>query len=112
MNSRYGLLIAITLMVFLTGCKNRFEEYEPYSTFDERMATEANKNRPLTPDDQMPPASPEKYAYNSAPQEPNASQFAEGTSGAGYSNSNTQNSDDLHFTEYGTNRHAYNVGAG
>jgi hypothetical protein len=50
----YMMLMAIMMMVFLTGCYNRFEEYEPYSTFDERMAS-ASKGKPMPTDDQMPP---------------------------------------------------------
>jgi hypothetical protein len=35
----------LALTVMLTGCKNRLETYEPYSTFDERMAA-ANSHHP------------------------------------------------------------------
>jgi hypothetical protein len=33
-----GLWTAAILVILLTGCKNRFETYEPYSYYDERMA--------------------------------------------------------------------------
>ena len=51
---RLGILVVISLAVSLTACKNRFETYEPYSAFDERMAM---VDRPaFVPDDQVPPA--------------------------------------------------------
>lgn len=34
----FGLFSVLLITVLSTGCKNRFETYEPYSTFDERMA--------------------------------------------------------------------------
>jgi hypothetical protein len=43
MKIAYPLSAALILVVLLSGCKNRFETYEPYSSFDERMAAEANK---------------------------------------------------------------------
>lgn len=55
MKKRYMMLAAITAVLFLTGCHNRFEEYEPYSTFDERMAESEKGKSGLVPDDQMPP---------------------------------------------------------
>lgn len=34
----FGLWTALALVILLSGCKNRFESYEPYSYYDERMA--------------------------------------------------------------------------
>lgn len=63
MKAHYLFLSAILFSVALTGCKNRFEDYQPYDTFDERMA--AASNPPVTPDDQMPSSSPDdQYAYS------------------------------------------------
>lgn len=62
MKAHYLFLSAVLFSIALTGCKNRFEEYEPYSTFDERMAAASRPT--LTPDDQMPQASDDQYAYS------------------------------------------------
>lgn len=36
-----GIWTALTLVILLTACKNRFESYEPYSYYDEKMAAAA-----------------------------------------------------------------------
>lgn len=41
MKARY-LVLATMFILVLTGCKNRFEEFEPYSAFDDRMAEAVN----------------------------------------------------------------------
>lgn len=63
MKGRYFFLAII--VVFLAGCHNRFEEYEPYSAFDDRMAV-ADRGQPMMPDDQMPPESYEQYGYSNS----------------------------------------------
>lgn len=41
------LCFVLLLLAFsLLSCRNRFEEYEPYSMFDERMAAAENPNLP------------------------------------------------------------------
>lgn len=54
MKARYLVLTTMAFILFLTGCKNRFEEFEPYSAFDDRMAL-AESGGPMPTDDQMPP---------------------------------------------------------
>ena len=61
----YFLLVMTALTMVISGCTNRFEEFEPYSAFDDRMA-EAQKGPPMMPDDQMPPPSYEQYGYPSS----------------------------------------------
>lgn len=55
MKAVYCLTTTILLVVLLSACKNRFETYEPYSTFDERMAAVEAANNPYAP-----PLSPEQ----------------------------------------------------
>lgn len=73
MKMRYCLLFVLISGFALSGCHNRFEEYEPYSYFDERMAEES---RPAgVPDDQMPPEVDDQYAYNYSSTAPVARQY-------------------------------------
>jgi len=59
MFTRLLLFILVTLFFSLTACKNRFETYEPYSYFDERMAM-ADRGH-FVPDDQIPVGMNEYY---------------------------------------------------
>jgi hypothetical protein len=101
MKAHYLFLSAVLFSIALTGCKNRFEEYEPYSTFDERMASASRPT--VTPDDQMPPSanSDDQYAYNNYSSGNNAS--SSGSSGDGI---------EVPFSETRGKEHpAVNVGA-
>jgi hypothetical protein len=110
MKTRYLALVAIVSLVFLSGCQNRFNDYEPYSSFDDRMA-EAGRP-PMTPDDQMPPMDDAASPYASAD-----SYDSYSSSGADYSSGprrqamNSSSSSDLEVPYSDTRKkHAYNVG--
>lgn len=49
MKAVYCLGISLIVVATLAGCKNRLETYEPYSTFDDKMAA-AETGKPY-PDD-------------------------------------------------------------
>ena len=59
MKAVYYLATSILLVVLLSACKNRFETYEPYSAFDERMAASEAANNPYA----APPSPEQQQAY-------------------------------------------------
>lgn len=65
MVARYGCLVIMALVLSLTACKNRFETYEPYSAFDERMAMSERPS--FVPDDQMPVGVSDPYQTQDYP---------------------------------------------
>ncbi|VVC76601.1 hypothetical protein AQUSIP_19230 [Aquicella siphonis] len=109
MKSRYLILAAAALIVILTGCRNRIEEYEPYSTFDDRMAA-AESGRPMTPDDQMPPEYGDQYAYSSSGGQDEGS-YDQPRMAARSSSSSSQSDVEVPFSESRGPKHAVNVGA-
>jgi hypothetical protein len=113
MNTRYVMLIAIVSLAFLSGCENRFNSYEPYSTFDDRMASP--ERLPTTPDDQMPPADSGSQ-YSSADDSsaydnysPSASYDQPKNSGP-QSAGSSQSDLEVPYSETTKTKHAYNVG--
>lgn len=113
MKARYCMLMAMVLIAFLSGCRNRFEEYEPYSTFDERMAS-AERGSANFPDDQMPPLAENGYAYegnqnyySNDQQFTDQPRIAERRSFS----SSIQSDAEVPFTESRGPKHAANIGA-
>lgn len=103
------VLTALVLGIFLTGCKNRIEEYEPYSAFDDRMAA-AEKGLPAGPDDQMPAGADEQHYASAGSQEfSNFDSSNEPTRVA--RNSGASQGDEVPFTESRAPKHATNIGA-
>lgn len=110
MKSRYLILAAAVLIVFLTGCRNRIEEYEPYSTFDERMASAVN-GKPLTPDDQMPPEYGDSFAYsNGSDQDDNSYSGGSSRMASSGSSATSQNDIEVPFSETRGPKRPVNIG--
>ncbi|MBX3708547.1 MAG: hypothetical protein KIT56_06365 [Gammaproteobacteria bacterium] len=113
MKMRYFMLVAAVVITFLGGCKNRIEEYEPYSAFDERMAS-AERGGPNFPDDQMPPSMEDPYAYNGdqgyslGDQLVDQPRMAERKS---YNSNSGQSDVEVPFTDSRSPKHAANIGA-
>ena len=87
--------IALILGVTLTGCKNRLETYEPYDTYDERMAA-AESARPYAPEN--------AYGDQFADAEPSAPQQRSMSASA------SQNAE-VPFSSSRGEKHAVNIGA-
>ena len=57
------LILSLSLIFLLSGCLNRFETYEPYSAFDDRMH-DAEKNMSMYPENsQSPYGDGDQYGY-------------------------------------------------
>jgi hypothetical protein len=104
MVARYGIFAVLALVISLSACKNRFEEYEPYSAFDERMAM-ADKSS-FVPDDQVPSGMSDPYqsTQDFSPREPAA---VAGNSSRGASDDMEVSFDDSR----GQQKHPTNIGA-
>ena len=98
MKSRYLMLLILAFI--LSGCTNRFEEYEPYSTFDDRMA--AAEQPTLTPDDQMPAAVQEDFATSGSEKYYSSNQSTP---------SSNQSDSEVPFMDSRSKKQAVNVGA-
>jgi len=112
MKSGYFMLAALVMTVFLNGCTNRFETYEPYSTFDDRMAA-ADKSRPYPPDDQMPSQTDDQYA-SASDQEKSSNDYQmddEPTRVASKGGFSSGQSDEVPFSSSRNNKRPMNIGA-
>jgi hypothetical protein len=103
------ILATLILSILLTGCKNRIEEYEPYSAFDDRMAA-AEKGAPAGPDDQMPAGVDEEHYASADEQQGFFNNEARETTKMA-SSSGASQGDEVPFTSSEAPKHATNIGA-
>jgi len=102
MKMGYCLGMVLILVAALMGCRNRFETYEPYSTFDDRMAA-ANADSPY-------PQDAYSDQYNIAGDERDVGQSGAPAEMSGQTASASQNAEVPFASSRGV-KHAMNIGA-
>lgn len=93
---------ALILSATVSGCKNRLETYEPYDTFDERMAA-AETGRPYAPAD----AYGDQFAATGDDSSSASSRMPQQKSVSASANQNAE----VPFSETRGSKHPVNIGA-